>query len=62
MAEVVNRFSKLAEKLDFVSDASFEKAISEAVESAVQAKACTKLVPTNTGKTERESHKRPKRE
>ena len=50
MAEVVNRFSKLAEKQDFVSDASFEKAISDAVESAV---ACTKLVPSNTGKTKR---------
>ena len=33
MAEVVNRFGKLAEKKHLDSDTSFEKAVSEAVES-----------------------------
>ena len=49
MAKVINRFSELAEKQDLDSDTSFEKAISEAVESAVQAETYIKSVPTNTG-------------
>ena len=40
MAEVINRFGKLAEKQDIDSDTSFEKAISEAVESAVHVEIC----------------------
>ena len=56
MAEVINRFGELAEKQDIDSDTSFEKAISEAVESAVQVETCKKFVPNNNtgnGKSKR---------
>ena len=63
MAEVINRFGELAEKQDIGSDVSFEKAISETVESAVQVETCKKVCTEQHRQRQiEERESRPKRE